>query len=77
MMNKYAIIALSALMTIAACTKEYDDSDLQGRLDKVQADIEKMEAVLEGYRTQIEIYQTLMSANADGIYVTAVNEIKI
>lgn len=76
MMNKYAIIALSALMTIAACTKEYDDSDLQGRLDKVQADIEKMEAVLEGYRTQIEIYQTLMSANADGIYVTAVNEIK-
>lgn len=76
MMKKYAIIALSAVMTIAACTNDYDDSDLQGRLDKVQADIEKMEALLEGYRAQIETYQALMAANADGTYVTAVNEIK-
>ena len=75
-MKNIRIMALAALIFTAACTKEYNDSELQNRLDKIQAEIEQIENILNGYKSQIETYKALMAANADGVYVTAVNEIK-
>lgn len=75
-MKNFRIIALTALILTAACTKEYNDSQLQDRLDKIKAEIEQIEKTLNGYKSQIETYNALISANSNGVYVTAVNEIK-
>ena len=75
-MKNFRIMLLAALICTVACTKEYNDSELKDRLDKIKSEIEQIEKTLNGYKSQIETYKALISANSEGVYVTAVNEIK-
>ena len=46
-MKKLMFIVMAALTMAAACSKAYDDSDLQKRLDKVESEIGSVKAALE------------------------------
>lgn len=76
-MRTNGLYALAAVLSVAmACSKAYDDSALQERLDKVEADVENVASMLDGYKSQLDKYQTFISAYESGAYVSSYEEIK-
>ena len=60
-MRTNGLYALAAVLSVAmACSKAYDDSALQERLDKVEADVENVASMLDGYKSQLDKYQTFI-----------------
>jgi hypothetical protein len=71
----YYIIAVLAVSAASGCTKSFDDSQFQNRLDAVQQTIDKVKADLDIYNTQISALQALAQANQAGASVKSVEEI--
>ena len=75
-MKKLMFIVMAALTMAAACSKAYDDSDLQKRLDKVESEIGSVKAALEGYKAQVTAYQAFITAFENGSHVSSIDQIK-
>ncbi len=79
-MKKYFILLATAVMTLAGCAKEFDDSalkqdiaDLQGRVDKIEADLQRIQSNISSIQTLIAGIQ----GDITGLdYVTGVEEVK-
>lgn len=65
---KRPILLLVAVVTLFSCAKEYDDGELRGR-------IESLEAWQETVNGQIVALQGLVSALENKDYVTSVTEL--
>ena len=75
-MKKLMFIVMAALTMAVACSKAYDDSDLQKRLDKVESEIGSVKAALEGYKAQVTAYQAFITAFENGSHVSSIDQIK-
>ena len=76
-MKKIFIYMIAAAAVLATgCSKQYDDTGLQKRLDAVQAQIDKVKADLEVYNTEIAALSQLAQQYSAGSAVTSVDEIK-
>lgn len=71
----YYIMAVLAVSAAAGCTKNFDDSGFQSRLDAVQQKIDQVKAELEVYNTQIAALKTLAQASQTGASVKSVEEV--
>jgi hypothetical protein len=73
--NIYYIMLALAVSAASGCTKSFDDSQFQNRLDAVQQTIDKVKADLDIYNTQISSLQALAQASQAGASVKSVEEI--
>ena len=75
MKHLYKLLLVVALLFVAGCSKEYDDSLLSGRVDDLENRVSKLEQLCQQMNTNISSLQTIVTALQKNDYITAVTPI--
>lgn len=75
MKQLYLIPILCATLLLSGCSKEYDDSALNGRLDGLEERVEALEELCRQMNTNISSLQTIVTALQDNDYITNVSPV--
>ena len=65
----------AALLIVAGCVEEYDDSALVGRVDDLESRVQRLEQLCQQMNTNISSLQTIVTALQNNDYVTGVTPI--
>lgn len=76
MKRLYLIPILCATLLSGGCSKEYDDSALNGRLDGLEERVEALEELCRQMNTNISSLQTIVTALQSNDYITNVSPVK-
>ena len=66
---------LAALLLMAGCSQEYDDSILAGRIDDLESRVQRLEQLCQQMNANITALQTIVTALQNNDYVTGVTPI--
>lgn len=75
MRKLFILVATAAMIFVGGCSKEYDDSALNGRVDNLENRVVKLEELCKQMNTNISSLQTLVTALQNNDYVTAVTPV--
>jgi len=71
MKKLFILVATAAMILVGGCSKEYDDSALNGRVDKLENRVAKLEEICKQMNTNISSLQTIVTVLQNNDYITA------
>lgn len=71
MKKLFILVATAAMIFVGSCSKEYDDSALNGRVDNLENRVAKLEELCKQMNTNISSLQTIVTALQSNDYITA------
>ena len=75
MKQVFIFLIVTTLLLITSCSKEYDDAELNGRVDNLENRVSKLEESCLRLNTNIASLQTIVNAIQNNDYVTGVTPI--